>query len=67
MSAGLVRRWRRVARQWRDCANARLDAPRADGGLAAERELAYAIVFTECADSLEWSLKIQARKKARAK
>lgn len=66
MSARLVKHWRRIARQWSECAHSEMEKPRGDGGLTAEREFAYARIFNECADSLERSLATQARK-ARAK
>ena len=61
MSADLVKRWRRVAKKWRDCGNDGLERQR--DGIAVEREFAYARIFEECADSLERSLAIQARKR----
>lgn len=63
MSKHLVKHWRRIARQWSDCAHRETEKPRGDGGLVAEREFAYARIFNECADSLERSLAIQARKR----
>lgn len=61
MSADLVKRWRRLAQQWRTAAEAQPPdefAKRVDG-------FARADAFKACADSLERSLAIQARKRAK--
>jgi hypothetical protein len=58
VSIHLVKRWRRIARDWRKIA----DGPR-DGTFAWFDAHARVRVLTECADSLERSLKIAARAK----
>lgn len=60
MSAGLVKRWRRLAREW---GKAAFHAPNSQEHVVCASK---AEVFRDCADSLERSLAIQARK-ARAK
>jgi|GEM_PF-6213729 len=68
MSKDLVRRWRRVAREWEAVA-ARHNAIEGDvpaGGHkfpeGAVRASAYARILNECADSLERSIAIATRK-----
>jgi hypothetical protein len=62
MSRNLVRRWRRVARQWGTVAQARLERELITLSHETIRAEAYARVFNECADSLERSLVIAAGK-----
>lgn len=64
MSKHLVQRWRRIARQWNDVANAYRERhhPLTRDVPELIRAEAHARAFTECADSLERSLVIAAGK-----
>lgn len=65
MSAGLVKRWRRVSRAWDEVVAAAALAPEPpspERALGLEREKGYAEALRDCADSLERSLAIAARK-----
>jgi hypothetical protein len=65
MSIHLVRRWRRTARDWNDVAERAVanEKPPAE----CERAFAYARILRECAESLERSLIIAARKRRASK
>lgn len=68
MSAALVRSWRRIAREWRQAAvNQAIRGERVGDGSDGTLARVRAEIYEACADSLERSLRIAARKKASAK
>ena len=68
MSVYLVRRWRRIARQWRQAAiNQAIRGQRVGDGSDGIPSRARAEVYEACADSLECSLERRARSRTPAK
>ncbi len=68
MSAGLVKRWRRVALAWDQVITGAAIAPEPpspERALGLEREKGYAEALRDCADSLERSLTRKAKRDER--